>query len=136
MKKYLGALLAGGLVFALVMGSAAALQINNAAPLQVGATGDLECDSDGVDILVRFPEHGNVATDGTPYNGERASDGVIVSDIDENCVGAWLTAIAEDGAGNELTRRTPVQITSTTMDVRWPPVDPMLIESVELHVNG
>lgn len=140
MKKYLGALLAGGMVFALVMGSAAALNFGDVAPLQVGATapGALECD-DSVDVRVRFPEHGNVATDGHPYDSERASDGVIVSDIDANCMGAWLTAIAEDDAGNELIRRSPVRITSDVMDVRWDDeeaVDPMLIESIELHVNG
>lgn len=138
MKKYLGALLAGGMVFALVMGSAAALDFGDVAPLQVGATapGALECD-DSVDISVDFPEHGNEAYPGTGnYNNWRASDGVTVSDINSDCNGAYLTAIAEDANGDEIARGLTT-VTAPQTTVEWTTaVDPLLIEQVELHING
>lgn len=144
MKKYIGALLAAGMVFALVLGSAAALDINNVDPLQVGVTDEraFECDRNGVDVLVGFEDQ--------EVGEGRNSNSIIVSDIHERCAGNYLVAIALDGEGNELTRGVAEnignpswyegsEVSSDTNAVRIPwkgDVDPLEVEGVELHLNG
>lgn len=152
MKKYLGALLAGGMVFGLVMGSAAALDINNVAPLQVGVTaeGALECDSDGVDVLVGFQEQSAGAYDPANESSTRSSSSVIVSDIDPDCEDAYLVAFALDADGNELAKGLADTLGDSeydgvngtwaddqTVEIPWNHrIDPKLVERVELHLNG
>ncbi len=130
MKRYLGAFAAAGLMFAAVMGSAAALDINDVDPLQVGVTDDgaLVCDDDGVNVRVGFEDQ-------EPGDG-RSSNSVEVSDIDTACQGAFLVAVALDDDGNELTRGVET-ITQNTERVDWNEhLDPLDIEGVELHING
>lgn len=138
MKRYLGALLAAGMVFALVLGSAAALDVNNTAPLQVGFAEDLTCD-DEVDIQVGFGEHQAGPTDLEDTQGTRGSYRIIVSDISNECDGAWVTAIALDDDGNELAfgqQQIADDAGSTEEVIAWDEgVDPLHVTRVELHLS-
>lgn len=149
MKKYLGALLAGGMVFGLVMGSAAALDIDNVDPLQVGVTleGALECDPDGVDVQPGFAEQGTNV--GQNPAAVRESWAVIISGInvvddtvDGSCEGANLVAIALDEDGNTLsstatTSAVDVIGATGTETLQWDhKVDPLDIHGIELHISG
>ncbi len=114
MKRYLLAFGIGAMVFAGVLGSAAALNINDPGVAQYGESFDLACDEDGVTIEGYFPD--------TDAGIDSVSNGVVVSGIDAECFGKTLVAGATDASGNGLSRGF-VEIDADTEIVRWGSVD-------------
>lgn len=94
MKRFVIAGLAGLMVFGMALGAAATLGVDSGM-LQAGATADLSCDDNGVDVEFAGLE----TNDGTVT-------GVRVSDIHEDCEGSTLFANARDGAGGASLGRT------------------------------
>ena len=93
MKRYIIALIAGAAVFALAFGSAAALDVD-AGTIQAGGDTELECDPDGVDVLIGF--------DWSDAHDAYIVTGFIVSDIAAACSGGTISLTATDVGGFEI----------------------------------
>lgn len=96
MKRYFAAFGVGTLVFGAVLGSAAALDINDPGVAQYGESFDLACDTDGVTVDGYWPD--------TDAGQESRSNGVVVSGISEDCIGKTLVASVTDADGAGLAR--------------------------------
>lgn len=121
-KRYLAAFGAAGLVFAGVFGAAAALDVNT-GNAQAGNT-DLSCDNDGVDI------EGLNIEQGTGTGPE--SLGVLVSGIDENCEGYFLTgrALGENDALLSLSNAVEIPDGGGEVRLSWTEGS-LMVEDIE-----
>lgn len=133
MKRYLGAFGAAALVFAAVLGSAAALDVGDAGVVQYGKSMDVSCDEDGVTVEGYFLE-----TNGSgDAPAQSTSRGVVISDVSTNCQGKTMVASALGGGGgilatgsSEISRNT-VRITYDDGDL----IPAKNIEGVQLTIG-
>lgn len=95
MKRYLVALGAASLVGTVVLGSAAALNVDGGVA-QAGIDNNLTCD-DAVKVIQRH-EFDNTT--------EPFSIGPQVQDVSAECEDQWVIVTAFDGAGNQLGQST------------------------------
>ncbi len=102
MKRLIVALLVGGMVFGVVFGAAAALNVD-ANPLQSGGDTDLVCDDSGIQV------HWNIQWSNSA--GDYVVHEVNISGVDEACNGALivvtLTDINGNWAGQKSTTKAP-----------------------------
>jgi hypothetical protein len=90
MKRLLGAILVGSLVFGAVLASAATLNVN-AGTIQVGSDMTLQCDTDGVNVDWNFTGVDAYVTS------------IQVSGVnDAACVGQHIYTYVFDGFGNVI----------------------------------
>lgn len=94
MKRYLAAFGIAGVVFAAVLGSAAALNIGDAGTVQFGQKMGVSCDRDGVTV-----DGYSLETNQDPVS---TSYGVVVSGIDDTCAGKTIVARALDRDKNPI----------------------------------
>lgn len=126
MKRYLGALAVAALVFGVVLGSAAALDIDGGA-VQVGQS-NVTCDTNGVTVASYKVE---ASDPGAPQ-----SYGVRVDDISSACEGADLFAKVF-GNGQQLGFGRAI-VTGGQADVTYEggSVPARQIERVQLTIDG
>ena len=122
MKRYLVALGAAGLVGSVVLGSAAALNVDGGV-VQSGQDMDLTCDANGVTVIQRSELDAQV-----PY-----SIGPRVTDIAEACEGEWIVVTAFQGA-TQLGQYTGV-ILAGTVNGTWDTGDVDLADIENLTVT-
>lgn len=126
MKRYLAAFGAAALVFAAVLGAAAALDVNGGA-VQAGQDG-VRCDTDGVTVQSYFLEV-NSADPPESY-------GARVGGIAEACKGGTL--FAKVYQGDQLLGHGKTAINGGQELVRWDeaPVNAKKITRVQLTIEG
>lgn len=107
MKRYLVALASAGLVGGVVLGSAAALNVDGGV-VQSGQDTDLTCQDSPVNVVQRSEFDVQ----------EPFSTGPRVTNVDSSCSGENLVVTAFDDAGTQLGQATMENITPVAPDSR------------------
>ncbi len=113
MKRFIVALLVGGMVFGVVFGAAAALDVT-ANALQAGSDEVLICDTGGVKVTYQDGWSGSPVNDFT-------ITAVVVSGIDSACDGLLLEVVLTDQNGNWLASGA-VTIPTSVVPMGTPPL--------------
>jgi hypothetical protein len=120
MKRYLVALAAAGVAGTVVLGSAAALNVD-AGPVQAGSVIDLEC-SDGVTVTQRI----EVDNTPTPF-----SNGVVVDGLG-GCEGEnVIVTLFSGGSPNNLAQATLVGIDADTESIGFDGGGTVALEDID-----
>ena len=125
-RRRLLAILAGVFVFAIVIGSAALLNVNS-NDLQAGIDVNLVCDADGVTVSYQTAHS----------TGGFIVESVIVDGIDPACAGATLTVDLHDGLNASIATTTPWVVAGTTSPaLTLGPVLAQDVTGVAVLING
>lgn len=127
MKRYLSALAVAALVFGVVLGSAAALDVNGGS-VQVGSDG-VKCDRNGVTVASYRVEASNA--------DRPQSHGVRITGIHPRCEGADLFAKVLGDGGDQLGYgSTSINGNQATVTYRNGTVTAKDIERVQITIDG
>ncbi len=126
MKRLIVALLVGGMVFGVVFGAAAALNVT-ANALQAGSDEILICDADGVQVTYRDGWSGSPVNDFT-------IDAVVVAGINSACDGLLLEVVLTAQNGNWLASGAVPNLSSSPNPVVTMGTPPLASAVYDVHV--
>lgn len=126
MKRTIVALLVGGMVFGVVFGAAAALDVT-ANALQAGSDEVLICDTDGVQVTYQDGWSGSPVNDFT-------ITAVVVAGIDSACDGLLLEVVLTAFNGNWLASGSVEDFSSSPDPVVTMGTPPLASAVYDVHV--